>query len=282
MQAEPLEKSDTLKSLSLGGWRQFDDITIAFHERLTIITGENATGKNTLMHLLGNAVGWDIPLASAPNLLRSVARFFGDVWRSFRSTPQDTPNVDVTQIGEIVLARLGTLQVRLYEGKDDTLRTRLEPITRLPGIYIPSHRPLFAPATPVAVRRRGLSLPEMFDEYQMRVRPAWTGERVERQGGAVSFLRVALNLMDAKDAQSFEEILRGVLPQSLGFDKLRMDHAGNRVLLETTTGSFDIDTVSGGVAALIDIAFQLFTYSARYSRFVALIDEPENHLHPAL
>ena len=54
------------------------------------------------------------------------------------------------------------------------------------------------------------------------------------------------------------------------------------MVLETDTGDFSIDAVSGGVAALIDLSWQVYLQSRIDNRFVVIIDEPENHLHPEL
>jgi predicted ATP-binding protein involved in virulence len=40
--------------------------------------------------------------------------------------------------------------------------------------------------------------------------------------------------------------------------------------------------VSGGVNAILDIAWQIYMASLLYNQFVTIIDEPENHLHPSL
>jgi predicted ATP-binding protein involved in virulence len=54
------------------------------------------------------------------------------------------------------------------------------------------------------------------------------------------------------------------------------------VVLMTRSGNFSLDGVSGGGASIIDMAWQIFMYSEEGARFVVTIDEPENHLHPAL
>lgn len=54
------------------------------------------------------------------------------------------------------------------------------------------------------------------------------------------------------------------------------------VILETATGNFVIDEASGGISAILEIAWQIFLRSRTKQRFTVLIDEPENHLHPSL
>jgi hypothetical protein len=72
-----------------------------------------------------------------------------------------------------------------------------------------------------------------------------------------------------------------VLPPGIGFVRLRV--APPEVVLETTNGSFSFDAISGGIAALVDVAWQIYTFSiAADSDFAVAIDEPENHLHPEL
>jgi len=88
---------------------------------------------------------------------------------------------------------------------------------------------------------------------------------------------------DAESAaifESFQDVLRKMLPPKLGFRKLIVRVP--EVILETDTGRFSIDAVSGGVAAVIDLAWQVFMYQPSGSSFVVTLDEPENHLHPEL
>lgn len=54
------------------------------------------------------------------------------------------------------------------------------------------------------------------------------------------------------------------------------------MLICTDSGEFPIDAVSGGISSLINIAWQLYMFADRNEKFVAIIDEPENHLHPEL
>ncbi len=80
--------------------------------------------------------------------------------------------------------------------------------------------------------------------------------------------------------EGFSEVLSQVLPADLGFHRIaiRMPEA----ILETETGDFSIDAASGGIAALMDVAWQIYMRSRSDDAFTVLMDEPENHLHPSL
>ncbi|WP_238537601.1 AAA family ATPase [Zavarzinella formosa] len=80
--------------------------------------------------------------------------------------------------------------------------------------------------------------------------------------------------------EGFQDILRIMLPASLGFKKIRIRMPD--VLLETETGDFSLEAVSGGIAAIVDMAWQIHMYAQLHDEFVVVIDEPEAHLHPQL
>lgn len=75
-------------------------------------------------------------------------------------------------------------------------------------------------------------------------------------------------------------MLKQVLPKSLGFRRITIRLP--EVVLDTDTGEFSLDAVSGGVSAIIDMSWQLHMATLVYGSLVAIIDEPENHLHPTL
>src|SRR5262245_12120351 len=51
-------EGNMFKSLSISDWRQFEQINVDFHPRLTILTGANGSGKTTILRLLGGQTGW--------------------------------------------------------------------------------------------------------------------------------------------------------------------------------------------------------------------------------
>ena len=80
--------------------------------------------------------------------------------------------------------------------------------------------------------------------------------------------------------ESFQDVLRTVLPPDLKFKEIRIKLPD--VILHCETGDFSLDAASGGIAALIDLAWQVHMKSLATDQFVVIIDEPENHLHPRL
>jgi AAA domain, putative AbiEii toxin, Type IV TA system len=82
----------------------------------------------------------------------------------------------------------------------------------------------------------------------------------------------------------FVDILGRLLPPDLGFTGLKVD-APDIVVL-TKSGDFLIDSLSGGLTAIIEVAALIYTRSLMddvpEGRFVVTMDEPENHLHPAI
>lgn len=80
--------------------------------------------------------------------------------------------------------------------------------------------------------------------------------------------------------EGFEQVLSKVLPDNIGFRRIliRMPE----VVLDTSSGEFSFDAVSGGLSAIIDMSWQLHMASIVNPKFVVVVDEPENHLHPTL
>ncbi|WP_256943776.1 AAA family ATPase [Bacillus sp. K2I17] len=79
--------------------------------------------------------------------------------------------------------------------------------------------------------------------------------------------------------KGFIEVLKILLPETLGFNEINIKDG--EVILKTDTGDFLIDSVSGGIGAIIDLAWQIYMYDNE-SPFLVIIDEIENHLHPSM
>lgn len=160
-------------------------------------------------------------------------------------------------------------------------------------LAIPSHRPLYSYQPVQAIPTMPKARSQMFSEYMQIVHQRYHGGHHPRTPNY--FIKETLIALatfgygnqviesnqEALDTfREFEGFLSMVLPPTLDFKRLAVRLP--EVVLETGTGSFSIDAVSGGVASIIDIAWQIFMYGARDSCFAVTIDEPENHLHPEL
>ncbi|MCR9068718.1 MAG: AAA family ATPase, partial [Rhodobacteraceae bacterium] len=161
------------------------------------------------------------------------------------------------------------------------------------GIFVPSHRPVYvyAPVStiPTSLNARQRLLDTYLNELRQRYQPnARTQSASFRLKEALISLAtfgygnqaVARNEDAIQTLEGFEAVLKKVLPKSLGFQRIMIRLP--EVVLDTDTGEFSLDAVSGGVSAIIDMSWQLHMATLVYGSLVAIIDEPENHLHPTL
>lgn len=286
------DDSPIFDHLELHNWRQFGAVDLDFHRQLTVITGANAAGKTTLLDLLGAHWGWNNQFVGTPARRRKggALSFLSGLWQ--RSPLANEPP-----------GRIGS--IRYSNGAESTLRVpddlgqasfqvQQENMQSVRGMFIPSHRPSFSYSAvtqiPTDLGGRAAILSRYLDEHRAR----WAG-------GTGSYppvyrLKEALismatfsygNKVVEEDVQTIElyegfvDTLRQVLPPSLGFRELSLRNRAE-IVLETRSGDFPIDAVSGGVAAIIDLSFQIYMHDIKRTEFVVAIDEPENHLHPEL
>jgi hypothetical protein len=86
-----------------------------------------------------------------------------------------------------------------------------------------------------------------------------------------------------RNYEGFQEILRKVLPQTLGFNEFEI--RGMEIVFICNDGKeeFLFETASGGISAIIDLAWQIFMFNVyENEEFTVIIDEIENHLHPSM
>lgn len=282
------------KSLELRNWRQFDLVQIEFHPRLTILTGANGAGKTTILHLLNRHWGWNIPYVSTPRFSKQGIR---EYWTGFWSTvqPRDWGDADAPiWIGTVECVGRDPSRLTLPKGNTSgTFEVGINPQWQVPGVYVPSHRPLYVHSEVGQIPTRVDARQQLFDVYLGEMRKRWqSNQRVSSVSHTLKQSLISLATFgygntavepndDARQTfEGFQRVLAIVLPETLGFRGIRVRVPD--VILETDTGEFAFDAVSGGVSALIDIAWQVFLYSTLHESFVVVIDEPEAHLHPKL
>lgn len=284
------------RQFSLKGWRQFEKIEITFHPRLTILTGANGSGKTTILNILNRHFGWSIQLVGTPQKDKKTGglRFFSDIWKYLFDSNVDYSNIPNTQnqIGEIKYSNetVCTLSVPTVVGSTYDIQYNNQ--QGISGIHIPSHRPIYQYQPVHNIPTHVLSKEYAFNQYRDTIMSRYRGSHTQHTENY--FIKETLislatfgygnqvvtkNEEAIKIFEGFEEILRIVLPPKLGFEKLAIRIP--EVILITKTGDFAIDAVSGGIASIIDLAWQIYMFDKK-DEFVLTFDEPENHLHPEM
>ena len=274
------------KSLEVSKWRQFGWVEIEFHPRMTVITGANGAGKTTLLNILSQHFGWTQRFVGTPRIDRRGAR------RYYSGVTTESSSSDVN-VGKLAYDN-GSVATLLVPTEADIFNISIDPLQSVPGIYLTSHRPVYTYQRVTEIPTEVRAGNELFEEYLNNIRQFYQ-VNVRIQSSPSHRLKAALISLatfgygnelvtpnaEARSAfEGFSRVLKSVLPADLGFQKvaIRMPE----VVLETRTGDFSLDAASGGIAALLDLAWQIYMRSRTDSTFTVLMDEPENHLHPRL
>lgn len=284
------------KKLTISGWRQFHNVSIEFHPRLTVITGSNGAGKSTLLNLLTPQFGWHRNFLGTPGRRRrnGAQQFYTGVRRS-----RDMPLENAVVVGTIDYSNGATSQMQVgTQGQQyGVSMNNQQPVV---GTFISSHRsvPVFRPVNQISTS--AINADQAYSMYQSEAVQRFSGQHNNNSHGSIYRLKetlVSLVLFGTssdlatgddyalKYFQGFVNVLRIVLPVSLGFRDLSIRVTD--VVMETSSGNFIIDAASGGVMSIIDMAWQIYTFSqttqaANTASFTVIMDEPENHLHPSM
>ncbi|WP_307505604.1 AAA family ATPase [Clavibacter sp. B3I6] len=163
------------------------------------------------------------------------------------------------------------------------------------GLFLNSHRPANGNYTTVSsIPTTFPASEQLFEQYATERRNQWAGQWTGRTSqlalketliaaavfGNQGNDHVTYNADAAAMWEGFQHVVAAVLPTSLRYRRLRVEAPD--IIVETETGDFVIDDASGGISAILDVAWQVFLRSRGHSSFTAILDEPENHLHPSL
>ncbi|MBS0228389.1 MAG: AAA family ATPase [Proteobacteria bacterium] len=288
-----MDNQPQFSSLTVSQWRQFDSIEIEIHPRLTVLTGANGAGKTTLIGILTQHFGWSRPLLATPwrNSDGSVTYISG-AFKTLLSwfSKKENPQVEIGKVGytngshaSLNVPTAGSVEYGVsINGQQSVL-----------GLSVPSHRIMSRYQAIQAIPTMGISAHQAYNSYNSEILNRF-------QGGHTGFsplfrMKEALISMATfgegnkyvkgkpellRSYLGFIDVLKKVLPGSLGFETIEIRTPD--VVLVTKSGEFLLDSVSGGISALIDLAWQIHTFSHDLQSFAVVIDEPENHLHPSM
>ncbi len=284
------------KSVTIKNWRQFENIQIDFHKRLTILTGANGAGKTTILNTVNRHFGWPSEIVGTPTRDEKTGglKFFSDMWKTLFDNSNDIdkiPNnhIEVGSI-EYVGDKVCKLTVPAVVGTTYNLNYTGQQAVK--GLHIPSHRPVYKYQPISNISTQVITKQQAYNQYnQAKVNRYQSGggkfENYHIKETLISLAtfgfgnEVVIRNSEAVNIfRGFEEILKIILPPKLGFEKIAIRIP--EVVLITRSGDFSLDAVSGGIASIIDLAWQLYMFEEPQKEYVVTLDEPENHLHPEM
>lgn len=285
----------SFKRLTLTDWRQFDCVDISLLDQICILTGPNGCGKTTILNVLGKHFGWNTHFVAPAELgYRSSKR----LWSDYRKKHDDIfePEAGQYEVGRIEYdsGAICTLSSTRFHSTSQ-YELKYGPLPVVDGLHIPSHAPAISYQPIKEIPTDPRTSVKQYESYRQLLQLTYgtTQNRPMKNPATVlkqSLISLALmgegnshvapNYEYARLFDQFQEILRIVLPDNIGFNALQITPPD--VMLETGSGRFALDAMSGGINAIVVIAWQILMYGADKDSCTVVMDEPENHLHPSM
>lgn len=286
-----------IKSINIKSWRQFDNVQIEFHPRLTILTGANGAGKTTLLNIINQHFGWQNNLVGTAKRDKKTGglKYLTGFWKSlFEPNVSDSNNLNnPDRIGDLIYANGSKTNLLIPKKIGTTYQVQIQRQQPLKGFNIPSHRPIYQYQNVPNIKTSVITKRQAFQQYRASQVQRYFGNHsaktetyfIKETLISLAALGYGNQIVNANEGairiyEGFIGILRTVLPPKLGFKSLSVRIP--EVVLETDSGEFSIDAVSGGIASIIDLAWQIYMFDESDQQFVVSFDEPENHLHPEM
>ncbi len=280
------------KKLEINSWQQFEKIEIEFNKRLTILTGANGSGKTTLLNILSKHSGWNITSLATPKQDK-LTKYVKYITRCFKGK-DISGNVS---IGKITYDNNVQANLQIPNQNTPQYTVTINNQQQLKCFYIPSHRSIFKyqkiSSIPTIKKTKQSAFQEIsqstIQRYQVGssynennsflMKSTLVSWAIQGYGNQVMLEdRELIN-----NYKGFKNILRKVLPKTLGFETFEIRDMEIVFICNNGEDEFLLETASGGISALIDIAWQIYMFSTNdSSQFTVVIDEIENHLHPTM
>jgi len=283
------------RAIALKEWQQFQNVDIDFDERLTILTGANGSGKTTILNILARHAGWEHESLGTPKLekMTGLVKF---LYRLFNGEDKSEDRV----IGSITYDNNVKTKLTVPESKSLRYTINIENQEKVKCFLIPSHGSVYfyQPLENFPVKKKDVTA--AFDEVSKTIKGryrggggysssyfmkntliGWAIQGFGVQDGVKTIMTRDQELVDYYEG--FQSVLRQILPKSLGFQEFEIRSGEIVFVCNGGEDEFIFETASGGISALIDVAWQIYMYSTKeHDDFTVLIDEIENHLHPTM
>lgn len=285
------------KKLKISEWQQFQSIEIDFHDRLTILTGANGSGKTTLLKLLAKHQGWQDQSFAVPkqDIKTKAVRFFSRLWKKEDKILEET-------IGSIEYGNDTSANINVPNINNAQYQVSIQSQQQIECFYIPSHRSLYKYRTildiPTQKKTKDMAFSEISDTIKRRHGTNKSNDYVINPENNSFLMKSTLigwaiqgygNQAMAKDQElidnyeGFKVVLKNILPKTLGFENFEIRNMEVVFICNNEDDEFLLETASGGISSIIDIAWQIYMFSTKErANFTVIIDEVENHLHPTM
>lgn len=287
------------KNLTIENWQQIDAVDIAFHDRLTVLTGANGSGKTTLLRMLGRQFGWRYQQLGTPkkDSDSKTLRFFVDLFDKITGTAKSEGQHEIGSIGYSDGSR-GSITVPGQPGRAQ-YTPNISSRQNVEGLFLPADRPEFSYAPVNQIPTKPRTGREAFNYVSNQLQSQLMKNRGDSVTQSIKEVLIGLAFLgypskavegdrEARHTfEGFQEALHRVLPEEVGFERLevRTGQGGTEIVLVTATGEFLLDAISGGISALFTLTWLVYMYSSgmgQDEQFSVVIDEPETHLHASL
>ena len=284
----------TFKALTLSKWRQFEHVELDLSSNLCVLTGPNGSGKTTILSVLGRHFGWSQSFLSTPYTSKKRRRTYSDAWDQIKALESDRPDAeaDEVEVGTITYSDGQLSKLKLPASGHAQYNINFSNQQSVMGLHIPSHRPPPAYHRVTNIPIDPKTSQQQYQEYQSFLYSTYGETSSRNPATAMKQTLIALAMFGegnksvqanadyARMFSGFQDVLEKLLPSNIGFERIEVRSPD--VVLKTKSGTFALESMSGGLNALFGIAWQIHTFGFDKGSCTVLLDEPENHLHPSM